>query len=150
MATPRYITSADLLAVLPPYLLTQLLDDDHDGTADVGLADELIEDSADEVDAILSARYTVPFDSADPPKLVKWATKRLCWYQSHMRIGRMPEGTADERDKVLEILSAAASPGSQAIVAGMGEDPAPEEHSSLTATVNTETRVLSRTSLAGF
>ena len=150
MATPRYITSSDLLAVLPAYLQTQLLDDDHDGSEDTGLADELIEDSADEVDAVLSARYSVPFDTSDPPKLVKWATKRLACYQAHARLAKLTDWRVSERANVLELLSAAADPGSQDITCSMGEDPAPDEHSSLTAEVNTETRVLSRTTLSGF
>jgi len=150
MATPRYITSADLDPEAAVYLQGQLFDDDHDGVIDPGLVDQVIESQADLVDAILSVRYTVPFSTTDPPKLVKIATRALVMYQAHKRIGRMTEDVREERDFVMSLLSAAASPGSQAIVASMGEDPAPEEHSSLTATVNTETRVLSRTSLAGF
>ena len=124
----RYITTAELISVLPPYLQTQLLDDDHDGVEDVGLAETIISDAADEVDAILSYRYHVPFDETNLPTLVRSATKRIARFLMHMRRS-LAQWMIDDYELVQQQLSAAADPKSRDIVSGIGVDPEPAESS---------------------
>ena len=146
MATARYITSVEFISVCPDYLKIQLLDDDHDGSEDVGLADQLIEDAADEVDSYLSLRYAVPFSTTDPPKLVKHATKWIAWYNAHLRRGMMKQMVQTRYDAIIEMLTGAANPGSADISIGMGEDPDPAENSTVidSVIVGSYTRVMTR------
>ncbi len=150
MATPRYIVRADLLSIAPPYLQAYLLDDDHDGVEDTGVADQIIEDAADEVDAILSARYNVPFSLSAPPPLVTWATKWLAWYYAHLRRSKMAPLVEAKYKTVLDRLYAAADPGTRDIVSGTGEDPEPESSTAVRASfgIGSQAPVMNRTALA--
>lgn len=123
----RYITEAELVSILPAYLQTQLLDDDHDGSEEPGLADQIISDAADQVDAILSLRYHVPFDETNLPTLVRHATKQIARFLMHQRRSKIKQWMVDDYDRILEQLAAAADPGSQDISSGVGVDPEPEE-----------------------
>jgi len=131
----RYITEAELVSILPAYLRKQLLDDDHNGIEEVGLADQIISDAADQVDAILSLRYHVPFDETNLPTLVRHATKQVARFLMHQRRSTIKQWMIDDYDRQLEQLAAAADPGSQDISSGVGVDPEPEESSSVKARV---------------
>ena len=125
MPTPRYITEADLISVAPPYLRIQLTDDNHDGSEDADVAAQAIEDAADEVDAVLSYRYHVPFSLTDPPPLVTWATKWIAWYNLHIRRSKMQAFVQTKYDLVIERLTAAVDPKANDIRSGIGVDPEP-------------------------
>lgn len=66
-----YCTQAQIETTIPPQHLNDALDDDRDGTADSGILDNIIEKASQQVDALLSGRYEVPF--ATPPTAVKEA-----------------------------------------------------------------------------
>ncbi len=67
-----YVTQSEIEAEIPAPHLVDALDDDKDGAADTGLLAQVITLASQEVDALLSPRYTVPF--TDPaPAAVKTA-----------------------------------------------------------------------------
>lgn len=66
-----YTTQAKIESKIPPPHLNDALDDDRDGTADSGVIDTIIEVASTAVDALLAARYEVPFTT--PPAMVQEA-----------------------------------------------------------------------------
>ncbi len=79
-----YIEQNDIAAVIPPIILTQALDDDGNGEAD---AWSVVAGAAQrEVDAILGARFTVPF--TDPiPAMVREAAFTFACEAIYLRRG---------------------------------------------------------------
>ena len=71
---PAYIQIEDLGADIPAKFLTQALDDNGDGAADVGAWDLVATTASEDVDAYLEGRFAVPF-VAPVPALVKSATR---------------------------------------------------------------------------
>jgi phage gp36-like protein len=59
-----YTTQTSIEAEIPAPILTDALDDDRDGAADVGLLTQIITNAAREIDGLLAGLYAVPF--ADP------------------------------------------------------------------------------------
>jgi phage gp36-like protein len=71
MARPVYTTLEQVKAKLPFDFLVEALDDDKDGVLDAEVWTAVAEDAADQVDARLGKRYTVPFDPAALEPIVK-------------------------------------------------------------------------------
>ena len=61
-----YVTRAQLETEIPSAHLVAALDDDRDGAEDDGLFDALVTAASQSVDALLSARYDVPFTDPAP------------------------------------------------------------------------------------
>ena len=138
----RYAVAADLLRVLPPYLQTRLLDDDHDGTEDPGLADVIIEAAADEVDGYLSAAVSTPILDVPTPPTVKHCTLQIARYLTHLRLSKTSDFIEEQYVRTLDLL--------KAIVAGRasyGVDPLPAEASYMTSELSSAARVFSRDTL---
>ena len=69
---PIYFSRAELAGLVPAQFILQALDDNGDGVEDDGAFDILCQHACDDVDALCSPLFTVPF--ADPfPVLVKQA-----------------------------------------------------------------------------
>lgn len=71
MPRPVYTTLAQVKAKLPYDFIVEALDDDKDGLLDDEVWLAVSEDAADQVDARLGKRYTVPFDPAALEPIVK-------------------------------------------------------------------------------
>lgn len=71
MSRPVYTTLEQVKAKLPYDFLVEALDDDKDGLPDTEVWTAVAEDAADQVDARLGKRYSVPFDPAALEPIVK-------------------------------------------------------------------------------
>ena len=110
----RYAVAADLLPVLPQYLRTQILDDNHDGTEDPGLAESLLEYACDYIDgAIQAAGFAVPV-AAPIPSIVSSLTLQIARYAAHERLNLVDDRVRQQWEWVREDLKALAD-GSLAI-----------------------------------
>lgn len=102
----RYAAAADLLPVLPAYLRAQILDDNHDGSEDAGLAEAILESACDYIDgAISAAGYATPVSAPIPP-LVSELTLRIARYFAHERLNLVDERVRDQWAWVREDLAA--------------------------------------------
>jgi phage gp36-like protein len=61
-----YTTQSELSAAIPAPHLNDACDDDGDGAADAGVLDSIIAAASLAVDALLAARYAVPFTDPAP------------------------------------------------------------------------------------
>jgi len=64
-----YCTQSDILKQLDEEILIQLTDDDGTGEVDSDVVDRAIADADEEIDAYLSGKYSLPFDTT--PNLVR-------------------------------------------------------------------------------
>ena len=142
----RYVDPADLLVILPAYLRLQLLDDDRDGTEESGLASEIVDQAANEVDSAFdTAGYSVPFATA-PPMAVT-LTLNGARYWAHYRLSATNADIERQRERDLATLDKIAS---RKLLPGIDPQP-PESTEALSGPefVGPE-RVFSRSTLAVF
>ncbi len=71
-----YCTKSQLEAKVPPARIAEALDDNGDGSEDVGLWEKVEEAVRQQIDGILGQRFSVPF--ASPPNAVVQAALTLC------------------------------------------------------------------------
>jgi phage gp36-like protein len=127
-----YVTLADMNARLPGPFLTQALDDDNDGASDSAVWEAIATAVSQEIDGILSLRFTVPF-TGDVPPFVLYAAQILASAALYARRGveeKLNPWAAEARDvraKLKEIAAGQAplGPGyplAQATVDIIGED----------------------------
>lgn len=103
-----YTDTADLLSVMPQYLRDQLLDDDHDGSEDVGLAQQVLEDSESYVDMYLSARYAVPLTDSQL-RTARLLTLRAARYFAHLRLNTVDDRIERDYEQLTRELEMVAS-----------------------------------------
>lgn len=136
-----YTTATDILRVCPAYLQTQLLDDDHDGAEEAGLADLLLEEAESLVDSYLSARYSVPLVD-NQLRTAKRLTLGAFLYYAHQRLNSVDDRIEKAFEIVLSELERIAD----------GKNERAQEHTERPAAVSTigsSPRVFSRDSLKG-
>ena len=81
-----YVTESEMVAVVPEDVLTVAVDDDGTGIAKEGVWDIVATAAGRRVDAILAARYDVPF-SSPYPDLVKDAALTFAAELLYLRKG---------------------------------------------------------------
>ena len=143
----RYATTTTVLQRLPQYLRTQLLDDDHDGTEDTGLADSLLDAACDEIDGYLQAAgWQVPITSTVPP-MVRQLVHDIFWYRAHDRINAVDDRVQTNWESTLRRLESLQK---REVYPGL--DPAPAERPSITEThtLTSADRVFGRSNLTGY
>ena len=105
----RYAVPGDLLPVLPQYLRAQILDDDHDGSEDPGLAEAILESACDYLDGYLrAAGYVVPLTAPIPPTVME-LTLRIGRYYAHERLNLVDDRIRAQWEWVREDLQRVAS-----------------------------------------
>jgi len=83
---PIYFTRAELEGKVPTQFITQALDDNGDGVEDDGAFDTLCTNISNDVDALLSPLFDVPF--ADPfPVLINQAARTFAAAELYRRRG---------------------------------------------------------------
>lgn len=104
-----YVEYSDLVGQIPPQDLIKALDDDGDGIVD---AWEIVQSSAaDDVDALLEGRFTVPLTLNPLPKIIKRAAVafvcELCYRRRSTPDADNPwKGRADAFRKILMSITA--------------------------------------------
>ena len=104
-----WCAEADIVRHCPTYLRLQLLDDDHSGVEDVGLATLTLEEAESEVVSRSAGNLNAAIvgqDLADARRLalVIWS------YQVHCRLsGEVPEAVKDQYERALDELKGIAA-----------------------------------------
>jgi len=101
-----YATVADLQAQLRANELTQLADDDADGTADQAVLDRAIADAQAEIDGYLGTRYTVPL--ATVPTLIRRLAVDLAIWNLYCRRDLMTDARKLQYESARKILKGLA------------------------------------------
>ncbi len=104
-----YLELADLNGQIPPQFLVQALDDDNDGVVDAWA--QVQTSAADDVDALLEGRFTVPLTLDPLPKIIKRAAIafacELCYRRRSTPDSDNPwKGRADSFRKILAAITA--------------------------------------------
>lgn len=89
---------------MPQYLRDQILDDNHDGSEDAGLADQILEDAEAYVNMYLSAVFTVPLTDAQLGT-ARLLTLRAALYFSHLRLNTVDDRVETAYDKLTDELA---------------------------------------------
>lgn len=98
-----YIALADLQRILTPAELTQLADDDGDGTPDAAVVERAIADAQAEVDGYVGTRYPVPLQS--PPALVRRLTQDLAIWNLYNRRDLVTDARKAQADAARKLLN---------------------------------------------
>lgn len=117
------LSASIMRAVLPDFRRLHLLDDDHDGTEQTGLAQTILDAAQARIDAYFSSRYDVPIGS--PSNYVLDLELRMARIVAHERHGigaGSPEEAAAMRTQLYAELSDIRSGE-----LGLGVDPLPDE-----------------------
>ncbi|HEY8898873.1 MAG TPA: phage protein Gp36 family protein [Chthoniobacterales bacterium] len=81
-----YLTLDNLRGAIPAAHLLEALDDDNDGAEDAGIFDLVAAQAGEQIDGLLSARFTVPF-AAPLPSLVSLAARTFACELIYKRRG---------------------------------------------------------------
>ncbi len=135
-----YATQAEVEKLVPPPILVQLADDNHDGVADTNVLTEALEWADDQINAYCGARYQVPFASV--PGVINKAAVDLAVYYLYSRraTSDVPPIRKQRYDAVMKFLRDAADGK-----VSLGVQPAPAEdagsHDGVARTRETDDRV---------
>ena len=104
-----YLALSDLEGQIPPQFLIQALDDDNDGVVDAW--EQVQASAAEDVDALLEGRFTVPLTLSPLPKIIKRAAIafacELCYRRRGTADAENPwKGRADAFRKILAAITA--------------------------------------------
>ena len=109
-----YVSQSQIETAIPAPILTDALDDDRDGVADADVLDNIIASASQAVDALLSARFTVPFAAAIPSAVKEAAFIFSCERIYDRRPGAAEKNPFKERAdtwrKRLELVGAGKLP----------------------------------------
>lgn len=98
-----YATLADLQAVLNPVELTQLADDDGDGSPDSVVIERAIADAQAEVDGYVGTRHPVPLPT--PPALIRRLTVDLAIWNLYNRRDLVTDARKAQADAARKLLA---------------------------------------------
>ncbi len=103
-----YVDYSDLTGQIPPQFLIEALDDDNDGVVDAW--EQVQTSAADDVDALLEGRFTVPLTLNPLPKIIKRAAIafacELCYRRRGTSDADNPwKGRADAFRKILTSIT---------------------------------------------
>lgn len=104
-----YVEYSDMEGQIPAQFLIQALDDDNDGVVDAWT--QVQTSAADDVDALLEGRFTVPLTLTPLPKIIKRAAIafacELCYRRRATSDSDNPwKGRADAFRKILQAITA--------------------------------------------
>lgn len=138
-----YCTESDLEKEIPPANLTDLADDNGDGTRDAGVIARAIADADGEIDAYLATRYTVPLSTV--PNLVRKLSVDIALWNLYSRKDIRPELRRQRYEDALGLLKRISTG-----VATLGIATEPPTAASAGGQFSANTRVFTRDKLKKF
>lgn len=113
-----YCTQSDIVNELPLTQLTQLADDDGDGSPDSAVVSAAIAKADSDINSYCAGRYLVPFSPV--PDVIKNKSVIISIYYLYLRRSAVPEIRKDAHEKAIAFLKD-VSKGA----ATLGTEPAP-------------------------